>query len=137
MGVSAGLAATYVHARAVEHGCASTGPVDASRNSLATVYRRLQREYRLAEDEKYGRSGRHFDRVGRLVCLCVDLGSVAEGREREGQTSRALERVVYTAQLTRRSLPLAGPVPGPPDGEGLASALRESRSGLELARLSS
>jgi hypothetical protein len=30
---------------------------------------------------------------------------VAEGREREGQTSRALERVVCTAQLTRRSLP--------------------------------
>jgi len=56
-------------------------------------------------DEKYGRSGRHFDRVGRLLRLCVDPGSVAEGREREGQTSRALERAVYTAQLTRRSLP--------------------------------
>jgi len=56
-------------------------------------------------DEEYGCSGRHFDRVGRLLRLCVDPGSVAEGREREGQTSRALERAVYTAQLTRRSLP--------------------------------
>jgi hypothetical protein len=37
-------------ARPVEHGCASTGaPWVPHGNRLATVYRRLQREYRLAE----------------------------------------------------------------------------------------
>jgi hypothetical protein len=95
-------------------------------------------------DEKYGRSGRHFDRVGRLLRLCVDPGSVAEGREREGQTSRALERTVYPAQLTRRSLPTSRAKSrsrtfegGPPGGGGWPQGLLPQPGGFEGLRLTS
>ena len=92
-------------------------------------------------DEKYGRSGRHFDRVGRLLRLCVDPGSVAEGREREGQTSRTLERVVYAAQLTRRSLPTSRAKSrsrrfegGPPGGGGWPQGSRIGAYGQNRAK---
>ena len=95
-------------------------------------------------NEKYGRSGRDFDRVGRFLRLCVDPGSVAAGRERGGPESRALERFVYAAQLTRRSLPywrakshsrtFEG---GPPGGDGWPQGLLPQPSGFEglLGRL--
>ena len=95
-------------------------------------------------NEKYGPSGRHFDRVGRFLRLCVDPGSVAEGREREGQTSRALERAVYTAQLTRRSLPTSRAKSrsrtfegGPPGGGGWPQGLLPQPGGFEGLRLTS